>query len=84
MLRFTRMTNLIGQECNREIDSYWQIHLNQIFFKNGNAPTRIVTFMCAGPYLLTLDNCFFHMDAGHNIAIYLRFTAVVFSLLSGS
>ena len=57
---------------------YYQTDLNQIFFKNDDAHTVIVTFMCAGPHFFSPDNFLLYMDASNKPAIYLRFTALVF------
>ena len=46
--------------------SYYQTDLNQIFFKDDDADSGIVTFMCAGPYFFTTDNCLLYMDAPTN------------------
>ena len=48
-----------------------------MFFRNDDATTEIVVFICAGPHFLILNICLLYMDASHKPAIYLRFTVLV-------
>ena len=54
----------------------------KFFFKNDDAATGIVPFMCTSPNFFSLDNSLLYMDAPHKPAIYLRFTALVATIVN--